>query len=156
MKKIEGRLVGNGLRFAIVGARWNALYTDRLIDGAVEALIRHGVDENNLTVVRVPGSFELPVVAKQLAKSGRFDGIVVVGTLIRGETDHYQLIANSVTSGIAQLMLESGIPVTHGVLAVDNAEQAAARSGSKAGNKGEEAALAALELASLLGQLRER
>jgi 6,7-dimethyl-8-ribityllumazine synthase len=156
MKKIEGRLMGKGLRFAVVGARWNAIYTDRLVDGAVESLVRHGVEEDDLTVVRVPGSFELPVVAKQLAKTGRFDGIVVVGTLIRGETDHYQLIASSVTSGIAQLMLESGIPITHGVLAVDNAEQAAARSGSKSGNKGEEAALAALELADLLGRLREK
>lgn len=147
---IEGELSARGKRFAVVGARWNSIFSDRLVEGALDALVRHGAEESEITVVRVPGSFEIPVVARELALSKRFHAVIAVGTLIRGETDHYQLIAGELTSGLQKAMQESGIPVTFGVVTADTMEQAMARSGSKAGNKGFEAAVAAIELANVL------
>ncbi|MCC6953706.1 MAG: 6,7-dimethyl-8-ribityllumazine synthase, partial [Deltaproteobacteria bacterium] len=121
-----------------------------LLSGALGALQAHGVSPDHITVVRVPGSFEIPVACKRLAFSRHYDGVVAVGTLIRGDTDHYDLIAKEVTSGIQRVMMESGVPVTFGVITANNMEQAMARSGSKAGNKGAEAATAAVELANVL------
>ena len=150
---IEGEMSAAGKRFAVVAARWNAIFTDRLLEGAVAALRQHGAKDDDITVVRVPGSFEIPVTCRKLAMSRKYDGVVALGTLIRGETDHYDLIAKEVSSGLSRAMVESGIPVTFGVLTVENQEQAMARSGSKAGNKGVEAALAAVELCNVLSKI---
>ncbi len=154
LKTINGDLNAKGMRIAVVGARWNNIFSDKLVEGAVEALLRHGASESDLTIVRVPGSFELPVVCRELALSKNFEAIVAIGVLIKGETDHYQLICNSVTSGITQISQQTGVPVTFGVLTTENMEQAMARSGCKAGNKGEEAALAAVETVNVLRKLK--
>lgn len=150
MRVNEGRLIGTGMRFGIVVARWNDLITRRLLDGAVGALKAHDVAEEALEVAWVPGSFEVPLMAREMARSGRFDAVVALGCLIRGATDHYALIAANVTSAIQQAMLETGVPIAFGVLTTDTIEQAIERAGTKAGNKGAEAALAALELANLM------
>ncbi|WP_018465090.1 6,7-dimethyl-8-ribityllumazine synthase [Calidithermus timidus] len=150
MRVNEGKLIGTGMRFGIVVARWNDLITRRLLDGAVGALKAHDVAEEDLEVAWVPGSFEVPLLAREMARSGRFDAVIALGCLIRGATDHYALIAASVTSAIQQAMLETGVPIAFGVLTTDTIEQAVERAGTKAGNKGAEAALAALELANLM------
>ncbi|RIH86142.1 6,7-dimethyl-8-ribityllumazine synthase [Calidithermus roseus] len=150
MRVNEGRLIGTGMRFGIVVARWNDLITRRLLDGAVGALKAHDAAEEALEVAWVPGSFEVPLMAREMARSGRFDAVVALGCLIRGATDHYALIAANVTSAIQQAMLETGVPIAFGVLTTDTIEQAIERAGTKAGNKGAEAALAALELANLM------
>lgn len=153
MKTIEGKLVGTSLRFGIVVARWNDLITRRLLDGAVGTLVAHDVHENAIDIAWVPGSFELPLAARRMARSGRYDALIAIGCLIRGSTDHYSLIASSVTSALQQAMLETDVPVAFGVLTTDTIEQAIERAGTKAGNKGAEAALAALELANVLRAL---
>lgn len=145
----EGKLDARGLRFAVVVARFNAFITERLLAGAQDALHRLGADAKNITVVRVPGSFEIPAAARDLAKSRRYDAIVCLGCLIRGETDHYEVIANEVTRGIGQSAQETGVPHAFGVLTCDTLEQAIDRAGLKAGNKGYDAALAAVEMAQL-------
>lgn len=150
---IEGEMSASGKRFAVVAARWNSIFTDRLLEGAVSALRQHGAKDDDITVVRIPGSFEIPVTCRKLAMSRKYDGVIALGTLIRGETDHYDLIAKEVASGLSKAMMESGIPVTFGVLTVENQDQAMARSGSKAGNKGIEAALAAVELSNVLSKI---
>jgi 6,7-dimethyl-8-ribityllumazine synthase len=155
LTKIEGNLNAAGKKFAIIGARWNDIFSERLIQGAVDAIIRHGGSEENITLVRVPGSFEIPLAAQQYAEHRKADAIVAVGTLIRGETDHYSLVAGELASGLARVMAQTGIPVTFGVVTAENMEQAMARSGSKAGNKGWEAAVAAIEMANLVEKLRE-
>ena len=152
-KLITGKLDASGKKFAIVGARWNEIFSDRLVEGAVDAILRHGGSEADITVVRVPGSFEIPLAAKKLACSKRFDAVVAVGTLIRGDTDHYGLIAGELSSGLGHVALESGVPVTFGVVTAENMEQAMARSGCKSGNKGFEAAVAAIEMANGLAAL---
>ena len=151
---IEGELSARGKRFAVVGARWTSIFSERLIEGALDAFVRHGADERELTIVRVPGSFEIPLVCRELALSKKFHGVVGVGTLIRGETDHYQLIAGELTGGLQRAMVDSGVPVAFGVITADTMEQAMARSGAKAGNKGFEAAVAAIELANVLEKIR--
>ncbi len=153
LMKIEGNLSAEGKNFAIIGARWNELFTARLIEGAVDALLRHGAAEDSITVVRVPGSYEIPLVAKKLAFSGKYDAIIALGVLIRGDTDHYELIAGELASGLQRAACESGVPVTFGVITADTMEQAMARSGSKAGNKGFEAATAAIEMVDLLKKI---
>ena len=154
-KSVVGRLDAKDRRFAVVGARFNSIFADRLVEGAVDALISHGALEKNVSVVRVPGSFEIPLAAEKLAKSGQFEAVIAVGVLIRGETDHYELVAKELAAGLSRAMAESGVPVTFGVVAAENMEQAMARSGAKAGNKGWEAAVAAIEMADLMAQLRE-
>ncbi|RDI94937.1 6,7-dimethyl-8-ribityllumazine synthase [Meiothermus sp. QL-1] len=153
LKTHRANLIGTGLRFALVVSRWNHLVTERLLHGAVEALVAHGVAEDDLEAAWVPGSFELPLAARRMAQSARFDAVVALGCLIRGATDHYHFIAGSVTSALQHAMLETGVPIAFGVLTTDTLEQALERAGSKAGNKGAEAALAALEMAQLLKRL---
>ncbi len=150
---IEGALKADGLRFALVASRWNDLIVSRLIGGAQDALQRLGARENDLTVVRVPGSFEIPLAAKKLAVSGRYDAIICVGAVIRGETPHFDFIAAEVTKGMASVSIETGVPVAYGIITADTVEQAINRAGVKAGNKGFEAAMAAVEMANLLKEL---
>ena len=147
---IEGDMMAGGLSIAIVVSRWNEFLTKELLAGALDALRRHGADESQITVAWVPGSFEIPVAAAALAKSGKYDGIVALGAVIRGATSHYDHIAGAVTSGLSRIALDTGLPVAFGVLTVESIEQGIERSGSKAGNKGAEAALVAVEMANLL------
>lgn len=152
---VEGHLSAAGLQFALIVSRFNEFITERLLDGAVDALLRHGADDGALTVYRVPGSFEVPLMARKLIDSGHAgDAVICLGTLIRGATPHFDYIAAATASGIASAALNSGVPVSFGVLTTDTLEQAIERAGSKAGNKGWEAAVAALEMATLYRQLR--
>jgi 6,7-dimethyl-8-ribityllumazine synthase len=150
---IEGALKADGLRFAIVASRWNDLIVSRLIGGAQDALIRLGAFRDHLTLVRVPGSFEIPLVARRLAASGRYDAIICVGAVIRGETPHFDYIAAEVTKGMASASLETGVPISYGMITADTVDQAINRAGVKSGNKGFEAAMAAVEMANLLKEL---
>lgn len=150
---IEGALRADGLRFAIVASRWNDLIVSRLVGGAQDALLRLGARENDLTFVRVPGSFEIPLAAKKLAVSGRYDAVICVGAVIRGETPHFDYIAAEVTKGMASASMETGVPIAYGIITADTVEQAINRAGVKAGNKGFEAAMAAVEMANLLKEL---
>ncbi|HKP62160.1 MAG TPA: 6,7-dimethyl-8-ribityllumazine synthase [Polyangiales bacterium] len=138
-----------GARFVIVSTRWNEFIVDRLVEGALDALRRHGIDDEQITLVRVPGSFEIPVACKQLIDAGGVDAILALGCVIRGATAHFEYVASSVTSGCSQLAVSSGIPVVFGVLTTDTIEQAVERAGTKAGNKGAEAATVAIEMLSL-------
>jgi len=150
---LQGQLRGEGRRMAIVVSRFNSLTSERLLAGATDCLTRHGVAGDDLTVAWVPGAFEIPTAAARLARSGTFDAVLCIGTLIRGATPHFDYIASAVTKKIADLAVDSGVPVLYGIITADTLEQALERSGSKAGNKGWEAALAALEMVSLLEQL---
>lgn len=150
MRKVEANLLANGLKIAIVNTRWNHFIVDRLVEGAVTAFKQHGGSEEDLTLVTAPGSFEVPLVAKKLAQSGKYDAVVCLGAVIKGSTDHYDHVAGSATSGIASAALESGVPVAFGVLTTESIEQAIERAGTKAGNKGAEAILAAIETVNLL------
>ncbi len=149
---LEGKLLGEGLRFGVVVSRWNSFITERMLSGALDALVRHGVDESKIDVARVPGTWEIAIAAQRMAKSGRYDAVVCVGCLIRGATPHFEYLAAEVTKGLAQISLETSLPVTYGVITVENLEQAIERAGSKAGNKGSEAAMAAIEMANLMKQ----
>lgn len=153
MREIEGILVGTGLKVGLVLGRFNSFMGERLLEGAVDALVRHGVSRDDLTVVRVPGSFEIPLTCKSMVKTGQYDAVVALGVLIRGGTSHYELICSEVTKGIGAVSLDSGVPVTFGVITTENIEQAIERSGSKAGNKGAEAAMAALEMVNVLREI---
>ena len=146
---IDGSLNAEGMRFAIVVARWNSFITERLLQGSLDALRRSGCRSQDITVVRVPGSFEIPSQARTLAETGKYDAIITLGCLIRGETTHYEHIATEVTRGIGQSAQETGVPHTYGVLTCENLEQALDRAGLKAGNKGFEAAISAVEMVSL-------
>lgn len=152
---VEGDLSAEGMRFAIVVARWNAVITDRLLDGALDALVRSGAKRADVTVVRVPGAWEIPSAARQIAGQHRADAIVTLGCLLRGETAHYEAIYNEVSRGIGQSQEETGVPHSFGVLTCDTLEQALNRAGIKAGNKGFEAAVAAIEMVSLRRKLAE-
>ncbi len=147
---VEGKLSSQGLRIALVTSRFNSFVTDRLVEGAVDAVARTGGDPDEIRVYKVPGAFEIPLVAKRLATSGRVDAVVCLGAVIRGSTPHFDYVASEVAKGVAQVALEAGIPVTFGVLTTDTLEQAIERAGSKAGNKGFEAAMAAIETVNLL------
>lgn len=151
----EGDLIGAGRRFGIVVSRFNEIITKELLEGALNHLRRSGVRETDLEVAWVPGSFEIPIALKEFAESRRFDGLIALGCIIRGETSNYQHIAQSTTDGIAQVMLSFQMPVGFGLLTVDSLEQAMARSGGKVGNKGREAAESALEMASLISKMRK-
>ena len=152
MRVIEGDLQGQGVKVTIVVSRFNGFITDRLLEGALDALRRHGVEEKGITVVRVPGAFELPLGVRRAAGQ-KVDAVIALGALIRGGTPHFDYLSAEVTKGVAQVMLETGIPVSFGVLTTDTVEQAIERAGAKAGNKGAEAAQSALEMVSLLRRM---
>ncbi len=149
VKRYEGKLLGEGLKFAIVVARFNDFITNRLLEGAQDALIRHGVRDEDIDVAWTPGSFEIPLIAKKMAQSGRYDAVVCLGAVIRGGTPHFEYIASEVTKGIANVGLEAGLPVILGVVTADTLEQAIERAGTKSGNYGAQAALHAIEMANL-------
>nr|WP_319542175.1 6,7-dimethyl-8-ribityllumazine synthase [uncultured Pseudodesulfovibrio sp.] len=153
MKTVEGQLNAQGLKVAIVAARFNDFIVDRLISGAVDYLVRHGGNEDNLTLVRLPGAFELPIAAQKLARSGDYDGVLVLGAVIRGATPHFDYVCNECAKGVAQASMESGVPMGFGLLTCDSLDQAIERAGSKGGNKGVEAASALLETIRVLEQL---
>ena len=150
---IEGHCVAGDARFALVAGRFNAFITEKLLDGALDALRRHGADVDRVTVAWCPGSYEVPLVAKKLAASGDYDAVICLGAVIRGATSHYDLVASAVATGTARAMMETGVPVLFGVITTDTIEQAIERAGTKAGNKGAEAALSAIEMVNLLKQL---
>lgn len=147
---LEGKLDASGGKFAIIVSRFNSFITDRLLDGALDCLIRHGAAAQSITVVRVPGAFEIPLVASSLSRSGKFNGIICLGAVIRGSTPHFEYVAAEVTKGIASVSLETGLPIGFGVLTTDTIEQAIDRAGAKAGNKGWESALSVVEMVNLL------
>jgi 6,7-dimethyl-8-ribityllumazine synthase len=153
MPTYEGRLDAKGLRIALLASRFNETITKSLLEGALSALRRHGLDDASITVAWVPGAFELPMTAKRLADSGEFDAIVCLGAVIRGATSHYDYVCSQAAAGIARVSLDTGVPVIFGVLTTENIEQAIERSGTKAGNKGFDSAVAAIEMADLLRQL---
>jgi 6,7-dimethyl-8-ribityllumazine synthase len=153
MTSYEGKLRGDGLRVAVACARFNDFITERLLTGCRDGLQRHGVDEGSVTVAWAPGAFELPLVAQRLAASGEFDAVVCLGAVIRGATGHYEHVAGQCAAGIQRVQLDTGVPVVFGVLTTDTIEQAVERAGTKAGNKGFEAAMTAIEMADLLRQL---
>ncbi|ATF15371.1 6,7-dimethyl-8-ribityllumazine synthase [Brevibacillus sp. HB1.2] len=152
MKTFEGHLIGTGLRVGIVAGRFNELIVSKLVGGALDALKRHGVEDEQVDVAWVPGAFEIPLIAKKMAESGRYDAVVTLGAVIRGSTPHFDYVCNETAKGVASLSLSTGIPVIFGVLTTDNIEQAIERAGTKAGNKGWEAATAAIEMANLSKQ----
>jgi len=152
-KIIEGDLAAGGLRFALIAARFNGSVVEPLVQGALDALIRNGASEGNIEIVRVPGAFEIPLIARKLALSGRYAALIALGAVVRGETPHFDYVAGECASGLARIQLESGVPIAFGVLTTDTMEQALDRAGGKAGNKGTDAALAALEMANILCRL---
>lgn len=153
MKKYEGELQAKGLKFAIIVSRFNEFITNKLLDGAVDALLRHGSSEENIDVIKVPGSFEIPLAAKKIAKKKSYDAIICLGTIIRGATPHFEYVASEAAKGIALVSLEAEIPVAFGVITADTIEQSIERAGTKSGNKGWDAALVAVEMAQLLKKL---
>ena len=153
MRTVEGKLIGEGLKFALVVSRFNSFITERLLEGALDSLRRKGVKEEDLTVIRVPGAWEIPLVAKQLAQAKGHDAVICLGAVIRGSTPHFDYVAAEASKGIAQGRLETGVPMAFGILTTDTLEQAIERAGSKAGNKGYAAAEAAIEMVNLLRQL---
>lgn len=154
MKVHEGQLIAQDLKFAIVAGRFNEFITEKLINGAVDALKRHGVSEDNIELVWVPGAFEIPLVAKKIAEQKRFDAVICLGAVIRGATPHFEYVSSEVSKGIANVSLMTGVPIIFGVLTTDTIEQAIERAGTKAGNKGFEAAMSAIETANLIRQLK--
>jgi 6,7-dimethyl-8-ribityllumazine synthase len=152
-RTLEGQLSAKNLKVAIVASRFNGFIVERLVDGAIDAIVRTGGEAKNITVARCPGAFELPQVARRLADTGAFDAIVCLGCVIRGATPHFDYVAGEVAKGVAKVAMQSRAPVTFGVLTTDNIEQAVERAGTKAGNKGVEAAMAAIELASLVAHI---
>jgi len=153
MKVIEGIVSGKGYKFGIVVSRFNSFITQKLLDGAVDALVRHGAEQENITVVWIPGSFEIPATAKKMAMSGKVDAVLALGAVIRGGTPHFEYVAAEVSKGVANLSMESQIPIAFGVLTCDTIEQAIERAGTKAGNKGADAAIAAMEMIDLYRSL---
>jgi 6,7-dimethyl-8-ribityllumazine synthase len=147
---IEGHLQGTGRRIGIVVARFNSFISEKLLEGALDSLVRSGVSTDDVMVARVPGAFEIPLVAQKMAKSGKYDAVICLGAVIRGATPHFDFVAGEVSKGTAQVMLDSGIPVLFGVLTTETIEQAIERAGTKAGNKGSDVAIAALEMINLL------
>ncbi|HPO14796.1 MAG TPA: 6,7-dimethyl-8-ribityllumazine synthase [Candidatus Hydrogenedentes bacterium] len=153
MKMIEGNFDGAGKTFGLVASRFNEFITKKLLDGAIDTLKRHDVSEENITVAWVPGAFEIPFVAQKMAASGQFDAVIAIGCVIRGSTPHFDYIAAEVAKGIAHAGMQTGVPVMFGVLTTDSIEQAIERAGTKAGNKGSDAAMGAIEMVNLLGRL---
>ncbi len=153
IKTIEGALNVQKARFCVVAARFNSFIVESLVEGAVDTLKRHGADETDITLVRVPGAFEMPLVVEKIAAKGEYDAVVALGAVIRGGTPHFEYVAGECVKGIAQVTLKHGVPVSFGVLTVDTIEQAIERAGTKAGNKGAEAAMSAIEMVNLLRQI---
>lgn len=153
MRTFEGMLTGRGRRFGIVVSRFNQFIGTRLLDGAVDGLLRHEVDRDAIDIAWVPGAFEIPLAASRMARSGNYDAVICLGAVIRGSTPHFDYVAAEVSKGIASVGLETGVPVTFGVLTTDTVEQAVERAGAKSGNKGFEAAMTAIEMVSLLAEL---
>lgn len=153
IKVIEGGLVLDGSRFAIVVGRWNSFIVEHLLEGALDTLKRHGAKDAEIEIIRVPGAFEIPLISKKLAETGKYDAIVALGAVIRGGTPHFEFVAGECTKGLSHVSMEFGIPVAFGVLTVDTIEQAIERAGTKAGNKGEEATLAIIEMVNLIKQI---
>lgn len=152
-KLFEGVLLGKGLKFALVISRFNEFITRKLLEGAQDALLRHGVNEEDIDVAWVPGSFEIPLAAKKLAQTKKYDAVICLGTVIRGGTPHFEYLAAEVTKGIAKVSLDTGLPVVYGIITADNVEQAIERAGTKAGNKGFDAAVEAIEMVNLMGSI---
>ena len=150
---IEGYISGKGLKFGIVAARFNEFIVSKLVGGALDTLHRHETADSDIDVAWVPGAFEIPIVAKKMAESGKYDAVLCLGAVIRGSTTHYDYVCSEVSKGIAQVGLQTGVPTIFGVVTTENIEQAIERAGTKAGNKGADAAMAAMEMASLLGKL---
>ncbi|MBI4774319.1 MAG: 6,7-dimethyl-8-ribityllumazine synthase [Deltaproteobacteria bacterium] len=150
---LEGHLNAEQLKFGIVVGRFNDFITGRLLEGAMDALVRHGADEHQITIVKVPGSFEIPLASRKLAQSGAYDAVICLGAVIRGSTPHFDYVASEVAKGVAMVGLETGVPVIFGVLTTDTIEQAVERAGTKSGNKGWSAAVSAIEMANLLKQI---
>ena len=153
MNKIEGKVVASGIKVGIVASRFNEFIVSKLVGGAMDGLVRHDVKDEDITVAWVPGAFEIPLAAKKMAKSGKYDAVICLGTVIRGETSHYDYVCAEVSKGIAQASMESEIPVMFGILTTDNIEQAVERAGTKAGNKGYDCALGAIEMVNVMRQL---
>ena len=150
---IEGYISGKGLKFGIIAARFNEFIVSKLVGGALDTLHRHETADDDIDVAWVPGAFEIPLVAKKMAESGKYDAVLCLGAVIRGSTTHYDYVCNEVSKGVAQVGLQTGVPTIFGVVTTENIEQAIERAGTKAGNKGADAAMAAMEMASLLGKL---
>ena len=153
IRRIEGDFVSGSGRYIIIASRFNSFIVEKLIDGAVDTLVRHGVDKENISIVMAPGAYELPVLAKHVVANRPCDAVIALGAVIRGGTPHFDYVAGECVKGLSQVSLDSGVPVAFGVLTVDTIEQAIERAGSKAGNKGAEAAMGAIEMVSVLGKL---
>ncbi|MGM0509202.1 MAG: 6,7-dimethyl-8-ribityllumazine synthase [Fusobacteriota bacterium] len=153
MKVYEGKLIGKGLKVGIVVSRFNSFITSKLLDGALDTLRRHGVNEDNIEVVWVPGAYEIPLIAKKMANSTKYHAVITLGAVIRGATPHFDYVSAEVSKGVASVSLETGVPVVFGVLTTDTIEQAIERAGTKAGNKGADAALSAIELINLVREI---
>jgi len=153
MKVIEGELQAKGLKFGIIVSRFNEFITGRLLDGAIDALVRHGAEEKDITVAKVPGAFEIPMVAKKLAAKGGLHAVICLGTVIRGSTPHFDYVAAEVSKGIASASMETGIPMAFGIITADTIEQAIERAGTKSGNKGWDAAMSSIEMAQVMKKL---
>lgn len=153
MKILEGELQAKGLKFAIIVSRFNDFITSKLLDGAKDALLRHGAKEEDIDIARVPGSFEIPLIAKKLASKGTYNAVICLGTVIRGATPHFEYVAAEVSKGVAVASMETGVPIAFGVITSDTIEQAVERAGTKSGNKGFDAAITAIEMAQLIKKL---
>ena len=153
MNKLEGKVVSKGIKVGIVASRFNEIIVNKLVGGAVDGLVRHDVAEDDIDVAWVPGAFEIPLIAKKMAESGKYDAVITLGAVIRGATSHYDVVCAEVSKGVAQAAMASGVPVMFGVITSDTIEQAIERAGSKAGNKGYECALGAIEMVNLIKQL---
>lgn len=150
MRTLEGKVVAEGIRIGIVVARFNEFITSKLLGGAMDGLVRHGMNEEDVDVAWVPGAFEIPLIAKKMAKSGKYDAVIALGAVIRGSTSHYDYVCNEVSKGVAAASMETGVPVMFGVVTTENIEQAIERAGTKAGNKGYDCALGAIEMVNLI------
>ena len=155
MKIFKGNLIAQGLKFGIIVSRFNELVTSKLLDGAIDCLKRHGTNDEDIEIFYSPGSFEIPLIAKKLAQTGKYNAVICLGAIIRCETPHFDYIASEVSKGIAQVQLETGIPIAFGIITTDDVEQALNRSGMKNGNKGWDAALTAIEMANLINQIKK-
>lgn len=155
MRTLEGKLVAKGIRIGIVAARFNEFITSKLLSGAMDALVRHDVPEESIDVAWVPGAFEIPLIASKMAGTGKYDAVICLGAVIRGSTSHYDYVCSEVSKGIATVSLQTGVPVMFGVVTTENIEQAIERAGTKAGNKGYDCALGALEMADLIRRMEE-
>ena len=150
MRTLEGKMVADGIKIGIVVARFNEFITSKLLGGAMDGLVRHGMDEDDVDVAWVPGAFEIPLIAKKMANSGKYDAVIALGAVIRGSTSHYDYVCNEVSKGVAAASMESGVPVMFGIVTTENIEQAIERAGTKAGNKGCDCALGAIEMVNLI------